>query len=99
MPTYRIRALYEYEGEVEADNPKDAEKMFLDDLNSHYVSTEEYECDEVEMCEECDQPTDNGCVCGECDECGSSYDVSSRDGRCGDCGNCAECCDHNEEQE
>lgn len=31
---------------------------------------------------------------GECDTCGQSYDVSSRDGRCGDCGNCAEHCDH-----
>jgi PHP family Zn ribbon phosphoesterase len=31
---------------------------------------------------------------GECDKCGDSYDLSSRDGRCGDCGNCGDCCTH-----
>ena len=41
MACYRVRALYEYEGEVEADSPEDAEKVFLADLNSYYVSTEE----------------------------------------------------------
>ncbi len=31
---------------------------------------------------------------GECDDCGATYDVASRDGRCGDCGNCGDCCEH-----
>lgn len=48
MATYRIKAQYEYEGEVEADSPEEAEKVFLDDLNSHYASTYEYECELVE---------------------------------------------------
>ena len=33
---------------------------------------------------------------GECDKCGSAYDLGSRDGRCGDCGNCGNCCTHKE---
>ena len=31
---------------------------------------------------------------GECDKCGDSYELSSRDGRCGDCGDCGDCCTH-----
>jgi PHP family Zn ribbon phosphoesterase len=31
---------------------------------------------------------------GECDKCGDSYELSSRDERCGDCGNCGDCCTH-----
>jgi hypothetical protein len=31
---------------------------------------------------------------GECDTCGSSYELGSREGRCGDCGDCAEHCSH-----
>jgi hypothetical protein len=33
---------------------------------------------------------------GECDTCGETYDVSSRDGRCGDCGECKNHCEHAE---
>ena len=32
---------------------------------------------------------------GECDKCGATYDVASRDGRCGDCGDCGNCCEDN----
>ena len=31
---------------------------------------------------------------GECDKCGTAYELSSKDNRCGDCGNCSGCCDH-----
>lgn len=48
MAKYNIKAMYEYEGEVEANSPEEAEKIFLDDLNDHYSSTYSYECEEVE---------------------------------------------------
>lgn len=51
MATYKIKATYEYEGEIEANSPEEAEKKFLADLNDYYSSTEEYEC--VEHCDEC----------------------------------------------
>ena len=35
---------------------------------------------------------------GECDKCGDSYELSSRDERCGDCGNCGDCCTHKERE-
>ena len=35
---------------------------------------------------------------GECDKCGCSYELSSRDNRCGDCGNCDNCCTHKGEE-
>lgn len=54
MATYNIKATYEYEGEVEADSPEEAEKLFLDDLNSYYMGTETYECEELATCSECD---------------------------------------------
>ena len=31
---------------------------------------------------------------GECDKCGSPYDLASREDRCGNCGNCSNCCTH-----
>ena len=40
-------------------------------------------------------PYDDDDELGECDECGATYDVASRDGRCGDCGNCGNCCEDN----
>lgn len=48
MPKYEITATYEYSGMVEANSPEEAEKEFLDDLNSFYVGTESYECEELE---------------------------------------------------
>jgi len=48
MAKYRINAMYEYDAEVEADSPEEAEKVFLEDLNSHYVGTYSMEIDEVE---------------------------------------------------
>jgi hypothetical protein len=50
---YTIKAQYEYEGTVEADNPEDAEKEFWANLDSFYSSTYDYECVEVRTCSEC----------------------------------------------
>lgn len=36
---------------------------------------------------------------GECDTCGSTYDLASRWNRCGECGDCGNCCQHSEEWE
>lgn len=65
MATYRIKAQYEYEGDVEADSPEEAEKLFLQDLNDYYSSTYDYECEEI--CAECDQAVED-CYCDEEDE-------------------------------
>lgn len=48
MAIYQINALYEYEAEIEADSPEEAEKMFLADLNSHYVGTDSFDIEELE---------------------------------------------------
>ena len=110
MAHFYIKAVYRYEGMVEADTPDDAEKVFWKEMNDHYASTEDYECTQMKVCDcgyegemdefegdECD-----GCQAereGECDECEEKYDTSSRDGRCGDCGNCATCCDHDNNED
>lgn len=62
MATYKIKAQYEYEGTVEADNAEDAEKVFLAELNDHYVGTYDYECEEV--CAECGEEIEY-CDCEE----------------------------------
>jgi hypothetical protein len=49
MAIYYIRGVYEYEGEVEADNEADALKEFYGDLNRHYSQTIE---EDVELIEE-----------------------------------------------
>lgn len=65
MATYNIKAMYEYEGTVEADSQEEAEKIFLDELNDHYQGTYSYECEEV--CAECDQAIED-CYCDEEDD-------------------------------
>lgn len=65
MATYRIKAQYEYEGDVEADSPEEAEKIFLNDLNDHYSSTYDYEC--IELCEGCGDDKED-CVCDDEEE-------------------------------
>lgn len=62
MATYKIKAMYEYEGEVEANSADEAETLFLKDLNDHYQSTYDFEC--VELCEDCGDYKDE-CVCEE----------------------------------
>lgn len=49
MAKFKIRAVYEYEAEVFGDDEKDATNNFLNDLNDHYVSTEEWEIEEIEL--------------------------------------------------
>ena len=48
MATFYIKAMYEYEGEVEAENAEEAEQYFLDELDSFYMGTYSYECEEQE---------------------------------------------------
>jgi hypothetical protein len=48
MATYNIKAMYEYEGEIEADSPEKAETIFLNNLNTYYVSTESFDIEEQE---------------------------------------------------
>jgi len=71
MATYNIKAMYEYEGEIEADSPEEAEKLFLDELNSYYVSTESLEIEklgECEVCGEVDSDTTEDFICEICAE-------------------------------
>lgn len=69
MATYNIKAQYEYEAEIEADSPEEAEKLFLADLDTYYVGTYEFECDKV----------------AECTECGATDDWQSEDFVCEEC--------------
>lgn len=48
MAKFNIVATYEYAGEIEADSAEEAEKIFLDELNDHYSSTESFEIEEIE---------------------------------------------------
>lgn len=48
MAKFYIKAQYEYEGEVEADTREEAEQLFLDELDSYYAGTYDYECEELE---------------------------------------------------
>ena len=67
MPHFKITAMYEYEGTIQADTAEQAEKLFLADLNDYYQGTEEYECEEVEVCEECGE--DELDLDGSCFDC------------------------------
>jgi hypothetical protein len=67
MPHFKITATYEYEGTIQADNAREAEKIFLKDLNDHYVSTEEFECELVDVCEDCGE--DELDLDGSCFDC------------------------------
>ena len=48
MALFNIKAMYEYEGEIEADTQEEAEAQFLDDLNMYYMGTYSYEVEELE---------------------------------------------------
>jgi hypothetical protein len=64
MAHYKIKATYLYEGTVEADSQKEAEKVFIDELNDHFISTDSYKVEEVEKCEDCEKVFDN-CSCND----------------------------------
>jgi hypothetical protein len=71
MATYNIKATYEYEGEVEASSPEEAEKFFLDELNSYYMGTDSFEIEklgECEVCGEVDSHTTEDFTCDICAE-------------------------------
>lgn len=46
MKTYRIKGVYEYEGEVEANSEEEAWQIFYNELNDHYSMPvdEDIEC-------------------------------------------------------
>lgn len=67
MATYRIKATYEYEGVVEAPTAERAERLFLHDLNMHYVGTEEFE--QVLICPSCHEEIDSEDDLNEDDQC------------------------------
>jgi hypothetical protein len=52
MARFLITASYEYSAEIEARTEAEAESLFLDDLNSHYVGTDSFEIEELEEEEE-----------------------------------------------
>ena len=71
MPSFKIRGVYEYEGVVEAANEEQAYKFFLQDLNMHYVGTDELE--QTMVCPSCeeeiaseDELTEEWELCEEC---------------------------------
>ena len=64
MAHYKIKATYLYEGTVEADSQDEAEKLFIDDLNSFYVCPESSEIEEIAECEDCEKVFDN-CSCND----------------------------------
>jgi len=56
MPKYEIRAMYEYWAEdIEAEDESEAEKIFLNNLNSYYYGTYSLDIEEVEEDEEEDE--------------------------------------------
>lgn len=71
MPTYKITAVYKYDGEVEAPTPERAEQLFLAEINMHYDDTLEFECVELEECPECGEAKEDatawGGICHDCD--------------------------------
>jgi hypothetical protein len=64
MAHYKIKATYLYEGTIEADSQEEAEKLFIDELNDHYVCPEKYDIEELDECEDCEQIFDN-CSCND----------------------------------
>jgi hypothetical protein len=74
MATYNIKATYEYEGEVEADSPEEAEKFFLDELNSYYAGTDSFEIEKIAECVECGEPDIHAIDDFTCDSCADNED-------------------------
>lgn len=71
MATYNIKAMYEYEGEVEAATEEEALSYFYNNLNDYYVSTESEETTklgECVVCGEVDSDTEEDFTCELCTE-------------------------------
>jgi len=63
MAAFNIKATYEYEGVVHADSEEQARKLFWQELNSYYSSTEDETIEEV--CEHCEKDIEFVCICDE----------------------------------
>lgn len=74
MATFSITAKYEYAGEVEADSPEEAEKFFLDELNSYYMGTESFEIEKLGECVECGEVDADTSEDFTCDICADNED-------------------------
>ena len=74
MATFSITATYEYAGEIEADNEQEAEKLFLDELNSYYMGTESFEIEKIAECVECGEPDIFAVEDFTCDTCADNED-------------------------
>jgi hypothetical protein len=74
MATYNIKAMYEYEGEVEANSEAEAEKLFLDELNSYYAGTYSFEIEKIAECTECGEPDIHAVEDFTCDSCADNED-------------------------
>ena len=74
MATYTIKATYEYEAEVEANNEAEAEKLFLEDLNLHYVGTDSFEIEKIAECVECGETDIYAVEDYTCDTCADNED-------------------------
>lgn len=55
MATYNIKAMYEYEGEIEADSEEQATTYFQRNLNQYYTSTESFDIVLIENDEDEDE--------------------------------------------
>ena len=68
MPRYKIVAQYEYEAICDGKDEREAEKAFLNDLNSHYCDTISFEA--IQVCEYCEneEELDSEGVCPDCAE-------------------------------
>ena len=66
MQSFTIKATYEYEAEgILAKDEDEAYKIFLANLNDHYVGMEDYSCEaDFEVCEDCECDIDE-CECEE----------------------------------
>ena len=75
MAQFHIKAQYEYEGTVEAENAEEAEKVFWSELNDHYAGTYDYECEEIKVCETCGYEGEVAEFVGDdCDTCVADAD-------------------------
>lgn len=74
MATFSITATYEYAGEIEAENEEEAEKLFLDELNSYYMGTESFEIEKLGECVECGEVDSDTTENFTCDICADNED-------------------------
>lgn len=58
MGVFYIRGVYEYAGNVEGETEEQARQNFFRNLNDFYVSAEDEEIEQAELCWQCDGAID-----------------------------------------